>query len=55
MRAGVTEVRERTGWDLQVSADLREIPSPCPSELTTLRGLLATMPATEGQPGDQRD
>ena len=48
MRAGVTEVRERTGWDLQVSADLREIPPPSAAELTTLRGLLATMPATEG-------
>jgi glutaconate CoA-transferase subunit B len=47
---GVTaaDVRGRTGWDLQVSADLGEIPAPCPSELTMLRGLLATMPAAEG-------
>jgi glutaconate CoA-transferase subunit B len=47
---GVTaaDVRGRTGWELQVSADLGEIPAPCPSELTMLRGLLATMPAAEG-------
>jgi glutaconate CoA-transferase subunit B len=47
---GVTaaDVRGRTGWDLQVSADLGEIPAPCPAELTMLRGLLATMPAAEG-------
>ncbi len=46
----VPEVRERTGWDLQVSAGLAEIPPPTPSELAVLRGLLATMPATEGAP-----
>jgi glutaconate CoA-transferase subunit B len=47
---GVTaaDVRGRTGWDLQVSADLGEIPAPCLAELTMLRGLLATMPAAEG-------
>jgi glutaconate CoA-transferase, subunit B len=43
---GVPDVRSRTGWDLQVSADLREIPAPCPAELTVLRDLLATVPAT---------
>jgi len=47
----VPQVRHRTGWDLKVSADLVEIPSPCPSELTTLRSLHATMPATEGGGG----
>jgi glutaconate CoA-transferase, subunit B len=46
----VPDVRERTGWDLRVAADLGEIPPPRPSELAVLRGLLATMPATEGAP-----
>jgi glutaconate CoA-transferase, subunit B len=45
---GVPDVSERTGWDLRVAADLREIPPPSAAELTTLRGLLATLPATEG-------
>jgi glutaconate CoA-transferase, subunit B len=40
----VTEVRERTGWDLRVSAGLREILPPGESELAALRKLLATMP-----------
>jgi glutaconate CoA-transferase subunit B len=44
----VPDVRDRTGWDLQVSADLGEIPAPCPSELTMLHSLHATRPATEG-------
>ena len=50
---GVTaaDVRDRTGWDLQVAADLGEIPAPCPSELTMLHGLHATRPATEGGGG----
>jgi glutaconate CoA-transferase subunit B len=38
------EARERTGWDLRVSADLGEIEPPSPAELALLRGLLATMP-----------
>ena len=38
------EVRERTGWDLRVAADLGEIEPPSPAELAVLRGLLATMP-----------
>jgi hypothetical protein len=32
--------------DLQVPVELREIPPPSAAELTTLRGLLATMPAS---------
>ncbi|HEY7144322.1 MAG TPA: CoA-transferase [Streptosporangiaceae bacterium] len=44
----VQEVKERTGWPLAVSASLHGIPPPTPAELTALRGLLATMPATEG-------
>jgi glutaconate CoA-transferase subunit B len=42
------EVRERTGWDLQVVADLGEIAAPSPAELSVLRELLATMPARDG-------
>ncbi len=38
------EVRERTGWDLRVAADLAEIAPPSPAELAVLRDLLATMP-----------
>jgi glutaconate CoA-transferase, subunit B len=41
------EVREQTGWDLRVAADLREIAAPSPAELSVLRDLLATMPARE--------
>jgi glutaconate CoA-transferase, subunit B len=44
----VTEVKERTGWPLSVSGSLRTIPPPSAAELAALRGLLATMPATEG-------
>jgi glutaconate CoA-transferase, subunit B len=55
----VTDIKERTGWDLRVSAELSEIPKPSQSELTALRSLLATMPASEAggsadsQPGEQ--
>jgi glutaconate CoA-transferase subunit B len=42
------EVRERTGWDLRVVADLGEIAAPSPAELSVLRELLATMPARDG-------
>jgi glutaconate CoA-transferase, subunit B len=38
------EVRERTGWDLRVAADLGEITPPSTAELAVLRDLLATMP-----------
>jgi glutaconate CoA-transferase, subunit B len=41
----VTEVSERTGWDLQIAADLYEILPPCPAELAALRRLRATLPA----------
>jgi glutaconate CoA-transferase, subunit B len=44
----VPEVSDRTGWDLRVSAELREIPPPSAADLDALRGLLATMPATAG-------
>jgi len=41
------EVKERTGWDLRVAADLGEVAAPSPAELSVLRELLATMPARE--------
>jgi glutaconate CoA-transferase, subunit B len=47
----VPEIRQRTGWDLRISADLGEIPPPGPSELAVLRGLLAARPATAEAPG----
>jgi len=47
----VAEVRERTGWDLRVSAGLAEIPAPGPAELAVLRDLVATMPATAAASG----
>jgi glutaconate CoA-transferase subunit B len=42
------EVKERTGWDLRVAADLGEIAAPSLAELSVLRDLLATMPARDG-------
>jgi glutaconate CoA-transferase subunit B len=44
----VPDVRDRTAWDLQISADLGEIPAPRPSELAALRSLHATTSVTEG-------
>ncbi len=43
----VSDIREKTGWDLQVAADLEEIAPPNEAELTVLRGLVATMPASK--------
>jgi len=43
----VVDVKDRTGWDLQVSPDLGVLPPPSDSELAALRGLLATMPASD--------
>jgi glutaconate CoA-transferase subunit B len=43
----VADIRGRTGWDLRISADLRELPAPSQPELAVLRGLLATMPASK--------
>ena len=40
-----------TGWDLQVSSVLTEIPVPTDPELTALRRLLATMPASGAPDG----
>ena len=44
----VSAVRAATGWDLSVSADLRELPQPTAAELAALRALRAATPATEG-------
>ena len=40
----VAQVRDHTGWDLVVSADLSDIPPPSDSELAALRELLARAP-----------
>jgi len=37
----VQQVREATGWDLQVADDLRQTPPPTDEELTALRDLLS--------------
>jgi glutaconate CoA-transferase, subunit B len=44
---GVTtgEVREKTGWDLAVSADLQVLAAPAAAELTALRALRSKPPA----------
>jgi glutaconate CoA-transferase subunit B len=44
----VPDVSEKTGWDLRMAPDLRELPPPCPAELAVLRRLRATLPATDG-------
>jgi glutaconate CoA-transferase, subunit B len=46
----VTHIKDSTGWDLTISADLREIPVPSDAELTALRGLRASgpLPAMQG-------
>jgi len=41
----VKETKDRTGWELRVSADLAEIPAPSEGELAVLRSLRATMPS----------
>jgi glutaconate CoA-transferase, subunit B len=38
-------VRDSTGWDLESSADLAEVPPPSPAELAALRALRASEPA----------
>jgi glutaconate CoA-transferase subunit B len=44
----VSQVRERTGWDLQVCPDLAKIPPPDPAGLAALRALIAAVPGPEG-------
>jgi len=38
----VAQVRDSTGWELRVSAELAEIPPPTAAELAALRGLVAS-------------
>ncbi len=45
----VSEIKDRTGWDLRTSADLAEIVPPSEQELVTLRDLLAAMPTSPSQ------
>ncbi|MFW5419523.1 CoA-transferase subunit beta [Nocardiopsis sp. CNT-189] len=50
--ATVQQVREATGWDLAVSADLRTTPAPDPRELAVLRSLTGRTPPThDGRQG----
>jgi glutaconate CoA-transferase subunit B len=45
----VEQVRENTGWDLAVAADLASTETPTEDELRILRDLLATLEATPKQ------
>ncbi len=45
--SSVSQIKDRTGWDLRTSDDLAELAPPTESELTALRRLLATMPASK--------
>jgi glutaconate CoA-transferase subunit B len=42
-----SDINDRTGWDLQVADDLAELAPPSDEELTVLRGMLATKPASK--------
>jgi glutaconate CoA-transferase, subunit B len=44
----VPDIRNRTGWELKISAGLAQIPAPGPGELSALRALRAAEPAREG-------
>jgi glutaconate CoA-transferase subunit B len=44
----VSQVQDSTGWDLKVSANLREAAAPAPAELGALRALKATVPVHAG-------
>ena len=46
----VEQVRERTGWDLRVAADLAESAPPTDAELGALRDMLASRPASGPEP-----
>ncbi len=48
----VHQINDSTGWELRVSADLRELAPPSEAELTALRRLLATMPAAKPAGGN---
>ncbi len=42
----LAQVRDSTGWDLECSPDLAEVMPPSPAELTALRALRASEPAS---------
>jgi len=44
----VAQVRDSTGWELKVSAELTEIPPPAEAELAALRGLVAAAARAAG-------
>jgi glutaconate CoA-transferase subunit B len=46
----VAQVRDSTGWELKVSAELTEIPPPADAELAALRGLAASTSAAASLP-----
>jgi hypothetical protein len=47
----VADIKAATGWDLQVAADLRELPPPTGAELAALRRLrAATLPPAANPP-----
>ena len=53
----VADIKAATGWDLQVAADLRELPPPSEAELAALRRLRAATlpPAASTAPAGQTD
>jgi glutaconate CoA-transferase, subunit B len=53
----VADIKAATGWDLQVAADLRELPPPTEAELAALRRLRAATlpPAAPAAPAGQTD
>ena len=53
----VADIKAATGWDLQVAADLRELPPPTEAELAALRRLRAATlpPAAAAAPAGQTD
>ncbi|MBO0831866.1 MAG: CoA-transferase subunit beta, partial [Actinobacteria bacterium] len=44
----VAQVQEKTGWDLEISPDLAEIPPPSEAELMALRTLQASAKSGHG-------
>jgi glutaconate CoA-transferase subunit B len=45
--SSVHEVKDRTGWELRISDNLKQLMLPSATELTALRLLLATMPSSK--------
>jgi glutaconate CoA-transferase subunit B len=51
--ASVSDARDRTGWELRVSADLARIPEPGRAELAALRELVAASAGAPGREGSR--